>query len=53
MYASYSHDNLIRCKACSLKYDASDIQFFGGHHICKYCIKDLESNNVSSHSNIE
>lgn len=44
------HDRLVRCKACGLKYDASEIQLFGGHHICRFCIKDLEINSKGEHN---
>lgn len=40
------HDRLFRCKGCDLKYDYTALVEFGGHWICKFCIKDMEVNGV-------
>lgn len=36
-------DGYSRCKACLLKYDSKDLIEFGGHMICRFCLKDLET----------
>ncbi len=39
---SFNKPELLRCKACELKYPVEELVIYAGHWICKYCMKDLE-----------
>lgn len=37
-------DSNAKCKACGFKYPLEQLTKFGGHLICKFCLKDMERN---------